>query len=67
MADNTVTSATSRKLPRILITPGEPAGVGPELLISLANQPFPAELVVVGDPQQLRTAATKASLPDTFK
>ncbi|MBL4623228.1 MAG: 4-hydroxythreonine-4-phosphate dehydrogenase PdxA, partial [Immundisolibacteraceae bacterium] len=35
---------------------------GPELLISLANQPFPAELVVVGDPQQLQTAAQRIGL-----
>ena len=59
MADNPAMSATSKKWPRILITPGEPAGVGPELLISLALQPFPAELVVVGDPRQLQIAAQR--------
>ena len=31
---------------RIGITPGEPAGIGPDLVIKLAQQDWPAELVV---------------------
>ena len=34
---------------RIALTPGEPAGVGPELVIQLAQQPQLAELVVIAD------------------
>lgn len=34
---------------RIGITPGEPAGIGPDLVISLAQQDWPVELVVCGN------------------
>ncbi len=40
----------SRALPRILYTPGEPAGIGPDLVPFLAAREWPAELVVVADP-----------------
>ena len=36
---------------KILITSGEPAGIGPDIILKLLSQQnFPAELVVVGDP-----------------
>ncbi|MES2684429.1 MAG: 4-hydroxythreonine-4-phosphate dehydrogenase PdxA [Pseudomonadota bacterium] len=49
---------------RLLITPGEPAGIGPELLVRLAQTP-PAdcELVAVCDPSLLTAAATRLGLP----
>lgn len=50
-------------IPRIAITPGEPAGVGPELLVKLAQQPWPAELVAVADPTLLQERATQLGLP----
>ena len=34
---------------RIAITPGEPAGIGPDLLITLAQQAWDAQLVVLAD------------------
>jgi 4-hydroxythreonine-4-phosphate dehydrogenase len=40
-------------LPRIAITLGEPAGVGPELVATLARDDWDAELVAVGDPDLL--------------
>lgn len=48
---------------RIAITPGEPAGIGPDLCIQLAQQP-PAdvELVVVADPDLLESRAAKLGL-----
>lgn len=49
--------------PRIAVTPGEPAGVGPELLVQLAQQQHPAELVAVADPQLLQQRATALNLP----
>ncbi len=49
----------NRKIPRILITPGEPAGIGPELLVQLADQPFPAQLLLLADPQTITRAATQ--------
>lgn len=50
-------------IPRILITPGEPAGIGPELLVRLAANNFPAQLLVVGDPQQLAATAQQMEIP----
>jgi 4-hydroxythreonine-4-phosphate dehydrogenase len=43
-------------LPRIAITPGEPAGIGPELVIKAAHTTIPACLVAVCDPDLLRMA-----------
>ena len=56
-------TASARPL-RLVITPGEPAGIGPELLVRLAQAP-PAdvELVAVCDPVLLTTAATQLGLP----
>ena len=48
---------------RIAITPGEPAGVGPDLVIQLAQQAWPAELVVCADPQLLLDRAALLGLP----
>ena len=38
---------------RIGITPGEPAGIGPDLAVMLAQQVQPYEVVVIGDPHML--------------
>ena len=37
-------------VPRIVITTGEPAGIGPDILLRAAQQAWDAELVVVADP-----------------
>lgn len=44
-------------IPRIAITTGEPAGVGPELILEIARQAWPAELVVLGDARLLASRA----------
>jgi len=36
-------------LPRIIITSGEPAGIGPDLCLAIAARDWPCELVVAGD------------------
>lgn len=38
-----------RPVPQIVITSGEPAGIGPELCLSLAQHDFPARLVILAD------------------
>ena len=43
--------------PRIAVTAGEPAGIGPDLVLSLAQENFPAELVILADPRLLRERA----------
>jgi len=36
-------------LPRLILSSGEPAGIGPDLCIAVAAQPWACELVVAGD------------------
>jgi 4-hydroxythreonine-4-phosphate dehydrogenase len=48
---------------RLLITPGEPAGIGPDITVQLAQQSFPAELVVIADPLLLSSRAKSLGLP----
>ncbi len=48
---------------RIVITPGEPAGIGPELVVQLAQRDWPMELVVCADPQLLIDRAAQHGLP----
>jgi 4-hydroxythreonine-4-phosphate dehydrogenase len=49
--------------PRIAITAGEPAGVGPDLLVRLAQRRFDAELVAVADPEVLQQRARLLGVP----
>ena len=44
-------------VPRIAITPGEPAGIGPDILLKVIADPWPAEIVVVADPDLLASRA----------
>lgn len=46
----------------LVITPGEPAGVGPDLVITLAQQAWPVELVVCADPALLLERARALGL-----
>ena len=47
----------------LAITPGEPAGIGPDLIITLAQEPRETDWVVVGDPDLLLSRARKLGLP----
>jgi len=42
---------------RIALTPGEPAGIGPDLCVQLAQQNLPCQLVVLADPIMLMQRA----------
>lgn len=48
---------------RIALTPGEPAGVGPDLCVRIAQRSLPVELVTVADPELLRERARALDLP----
>jgi 4-hydroxythreonine-4-phosphate dehydrogenase len=48
---------TATTLPRLAVTAGEPAGVGPELVARLAASDLAADLVVITDRDLLRRAA----------
>ena len=50
-------------LPRIALTPGEPAGIGPDLIVSLAQTERAAELVAIADPDLLLSRAAQLGLP----
>ncbi len=49
--------------PRIALTPGEPAGIGPDLAVLLAQQPQAAEIVAVADPDLLLQRARLRGVP----
>ncbi|MEQ1438647.1 4-hydroxythreonine-4-phosphate dehydrogenase PdxA [Fontimonas sp. SYSU GA230001] len=50
------------RVPRILITPGEPAGIGPDLVCAVAQAPSAAQRIAVCDPQLLRERARALGL-----
>jgi 4-hydroxythreonine-4-phosphate dehydrogenase len=48
---------------RIAFTPGEPAGIGPDLAVTLAQDPQPHEIAVLADPELLQARAEQLKLP----
>lgn len=53
---------------RIAITPGEPAGIGPDLCVMLAQTPHPeSEYIAVADPILLQDRAAALGLPLTIE
>jgi len=48
---------------KLALTPGEPAGIGPDLVIQLVQQPLPVELVAFAAPELLRARAAALGLP----
>jgi 4-hydroxythreonine-4-phosphate dehydrogenase len=48
---------------RIALTPGEPAGIGPELAVKLASAGSPVQLVALADPQLLKQTAAQLQIP----
>ncbi len=52
---------------RLLITPGEPAGIGPDLVIGLAEKPSNAEHVLVADPELIEQRARLLGKKVTLK
>lgn len=49
-------------IPRIALTSGEPAGIGPELCLALASAELPCELVCLGDRSMLEQRARSLRL-----
>lgn len=48
---------------RIAITPGEPAGIGPDLVVTLAQSAQAHEIVAIADPDLLQARAKLLGLP----
>ncbi len=51
---------------RIAVTPGEPAGIGPDLIIQMAEQNWPTQLVVIADPDMLKQRAKQLGIDLDF-
>lgn len=56
----------TRTVPRLALTPGEPAGIGPDLAVQLAQRALNAQIVVVADPALLAERAAALRLPLTL-
>ena len=52
--------------PRLILTCGEPAGIGPDLCIDIAGRAWPCELIVAGDTAVLQARAQQLRRPLTF-
>jgi 4-hydroxythreonine-4-phosphate dehydrogenase len=52
---------------RLAITPGEPAGIGPDLVLQIAQQDWPHQLVVIADPALLRERAALLGCPSSLQ
>ncbi|MDP2154070.1 MAG: 4-hydroxythreonine-4-phosphate dehydrogenase PdxA [Methylotenera sp.] len=52
----------TKPLARIVVTAGEPAGIGPDLCVMLAHQPLDAHLVVVANTEMLQARAKSLNL-----
>ena len=52
---------------RIVITPGEPAGVGPELMYHLAQKDFDEQIVIIGSKSLLKERFDALNLKVAFK
>jgi 4-hydroxythreonine-4-phosphate dehydrogenase len=55
------------RLPRLAITAGEPAGIGPELVAKLAATDVAADLVAIADPDLIAGAARAAGVALTLR
>ena len=47
----------------LALTPGEPAGIGPDLVVTLAQRGFDASVIAIADPQLLLDRARALGLP----
>ncbi len=53
--------------PVLAVTPGEPAGIGPDICLALAQHPPDATLVLIADPAVLKERARLLGLPLELK
>ena len=53
-------------IPRLVVTSGEPAGIGPDILLAAAAKPQPAQLVGLGDKALLAARAQQLGLDVTL-
>ena len=54
--------AVTQFIPRIVLTPGEPAGIGPDLCIQLTQQDLPCEIIAIASPELLTQRAKQLGI-----
>lgn len=54
---------TLSSIPRLVLTAGEPAGIGPDLCVQIAQRDLPCRLTVIADRNVLDQRAKKLGLP----
>ncbi len=52
---------------RLVVTAGEPAGIGPELCLSIAKSPWSGRAVVIGDPDMIAERAATIGQPTNIR
>lgn len=63
MHTSSTVSISEKIVPRIILTTGEPAGIGPDLVVAISRFSFDAELVCIADPKLLKHRAELLSQP----
>lgn len=58
-----IASINEMSVPRLALTPGEPAGIGPDLCVQLAQQAQACELVAIASGELLQQRAAQLGLP----
>jgi 4-hydroxythreonine-4-phosphate dehydrogenase len=53
-------------IPRLAVTPGEPSGIGPDLIIQLSQQQRQAQLVVIADKIMMQQRAEQLGITPKF-
>lgn len=56
------TREVTSPVPRLILTSGEPAGIGPDLCLAIAGRDWPCDLVVAADMELLRQRAGQLQL-----
>lgn len=54
-------------IPRIVVTTGEPAGIGPDLALAVVQREWPCQLVIAADPQLLAARAKQLGMAFKFR
>lgn len=55
------------KLPRLIVTSGEPAGIGPDLALMLADKEYAAQITVIGSIELLQQRAQQLQIDVQFE
>jgi 4-hydroxythreonine-4-phosphate dehydrogenase len=59
---NCASTKSEPLVPRIAVTPGEPAGIGPDLALALTTHPHRARLIFIADPALLEQRAARLGI-----